>query len=147
VSRIEDETALLRKHVGNRMRIHHGPKTVGGVRYHAIIIEEVGLDRHKFGVARTKVLILLPPAYPEVPPIGFYVDFPWSTDDHHFTQVSYYGAPDLRQKPDGYYWYCGGLGGGFSPDAWQRAWRPGRTADRGHNLVTLFVSAQTALNT
>jgi len=146
LSRIDEEIRLLEKHLGSRSRVHHGPKTVGGVRYHAIVIENVSLRPQKFGVTKAKILLLLPPAYPEAPPIGFYVDFPWTTKDHHFTQMSYYGAPDLR-APDGYYWYCGGLGGGFSPETWSQAWRPGRIVQEGHNLVTLFVSAQTALNT
>ncbi len=148
MNRVDEEIALLRRHLGQRMPVHHGAKTVGGVRYHGVIIENVGLNRQKFPVTKTKLLLLLPPDYPETPPIGFYVDFPWAADDHHFTQMSYYGAPDLRSEgKGGYYWYCGGLGGGFSPQDWKYGWRPGRRATEGHNLMTLFVSAQVTLNT
>jgi hypothetical protein len=146
VDRVAEEISLLKQNLGDRMKVHSGPKTVGGIRYTAVIIENVSLDRRKFGVARTKLLIMLPPNYPTTPPIGFYVDFPWKTEDHHFTEQSHYGAPDLRSA-NGYYWYCGGLGGGFSPHDWKQSWRPGRAATKGHNLITLFVSAQVALNT
>jgi len=39
------------------------------------------------------------------------------------------------------------LGGGFNQGAWASNWRPGNRADTGHNLTTLFGTAQYAINT
>jgi hypothetical protein len=151
LSRLDREIELLRQHIGRSNDVRTGKKTVGETVYHALIVKNVPVPIHKFKVARTDMLLLLPSDYPELPPIGFYVNYPWDTIDHHLTLRPYYGAPDLRSEQGGrgggWYWYCGGLPGGTSSVEWAQHWRPGRTPEEGHSLVTLFVMAQTALTT
>ena len=124
-----------------------GSKTIGDVQYTAILIKRMPLSSSKFKVSNSDVLFLLPPDYPRLPPIGCYLNYPWDTvgeGDHHFTRQSYYGAPFLSEE--GWYWYCVGLGGGFNPDKWLNSWRPSNNPERGHNLVTLFITARHAIN-
>lgn len=124
-----------------------GNKTIGGIKYTAVLIKGMPLSSNKFKVSNTDILFLLPPDYPRLPPIGCYLNYPWDTvgeGDHHFTQQSYYGAPFLSEE--GWYWYCVGLGGGFNRDKWLNSWRPSRNPEQGHNLATLFVTARHAIN-
>lgn len=124
-----------------------GSKTVNGVRYIAILVKGTPLSSRKFKVSNTDILFLLPPDYPRLPPIGCYLNYPWDTvgkGDHHYTRMSYYGAPFLSDE--GWYWYCVGLGGGFNRDRWLNSWRPSRNPQQGHNLATLFVTARHAIN-
>jgi hypothetical protein len=125
-----------------------GSKTIEAVQYNALLIKGMGLTSQKFKASNTDLLMLLPPDYPRLPPIGCYLNYPWKTvgeGDHHFTRQSYYGAPFLSDE--GWYWYCVGLGGGFNYEHWLNAWRPATPADRGHNLSTLFITARHAINT
>jgi hypothetical protein len=143
-SRILEELKILEKVAKN---IIVGFKTVEDVKYTAVLVKGMPLSSNKFKVSNTDVLLLLPPDYPRLPPIGCYLNYPWSSvgeGDHHFTRQSYYGAPFLGSE--GWYWYCVGLGGGFSRDKWLNSWRPSRKAESGHNLATLFVTARYAIN-
>jgi hypothetical protein len=76
---------------------------------------------------RTDCLILLPPNYPSVPPIGFYVREGTATGAldrlHFFKARTFHGAPDLSEA--GFAWFCGVTQG----------WKPGV-----HTLVG-FVSS------
>ena len=120
-----------------------GSKTVGGIKYTAILIKGMPLSSRKFKISNTDVLFLLPSDYPRLPPIGCYHNYPWDTvgqGDHHFTRQSYYGAPFLSKE--GWYWYCVGLGGGFNREKWLNSWRPSKVPEKGHNLATLFVTAR-----
>lgn len=144
-SRLEEEAGLLRAAAGARSEVKLGTKTVAGRTYAAVLVTSVKLAGQKFGVSRTDLLFLLPPAYPALPPIGCYLNYRWPTADHHFTLQGHYGAPFLGE--DGWYWYCVGLGGGFAAAEWAQGWRPGTRADNGHNLATLFIAARHALNT
>ncbi len=142
--RLLAELQLLEKIAKN---IIVGSKTVGNVKYTAVLIKGMPLSSQKFKVSNTDVLFLLPPDYPRLPPIGCYLNYPWSTvgeGDHHFTRQSYYGAPFLSEE--GWYWYCVGLGGGFNDDVWLNSWRPRNNVENGHNLATLFVTARHAIN-
>ena len=142
--RLQKELELLEQVAKN---VTVGYKTVGGVKYTAILIKGMALSSQKFQVTNTDVLFLLPQDYPRLPPIGCYLNYPWKTvgqGDHHFTQQSHYGAPFLSEE--GWYWYCVGLGGGFNRDKWLNAWRPGKQPEQGHNLATLFISARYAIN-
>lgn len=124
-----------------------GGKTVGNMKYTAILVKGMPLSSKKFTVSNTDVLFLLPPDYPRLPPIGCYLNYPWNTTgegDHHFTRQSYYGAPFLSEQ--GWYWYCVGLGGGFNQEVWLNSWKPSNQVDKGHNLATLFITARHAIN-
>ena len=144
-SRLIQELKLLEKVAKN---IVVGEKTVDRTKYTAILVKGMPLSSAKFKVSNTDVLFLLPLSYPRIPPIGCYLNYPWDTvgeGDHHYTRMSYYGAPFLSEE--GWYWYCVGLGGGFNRDKWLNAWRPTRSPEQGHNLATLFVTARHAINT
>jgi len=143
-TRLLEELQLLEKVAKN---ILVGSKTVGNVKYTAILIKRMPLSSEKFSVSNSDVLFLLPPDYPQLPPIGCYLNYPWNTvgeGDHHFTRQSYYGAPFLSDE--GWYWYCVGLGGGFSREVWLNSWKPSIQVNKGHNLTTLFVTARHAIN-
>ncbi|MBO3460366.1 hypothetical protein G7B40_018200 [Aetokthonos hydrillicola Thurmond2011] len=143
-ARIIQELKLLEKVAKN---VIVGSKTVSQTKYTAILIKGMPLSSRKFKVSNTDVLFLLPPNYPQLPPIGCYLNYPWSTvgeGDHHFTRQSYYGAPFLSEE--GWYWYCVGLGGGFNHEVWLNSWRPSHNPEKGHNLSTLFVTARHAIN-
>jgi len=143
-SRLQDELKLLEKVAQN---ITVGTKTIGQVKYTAVLIKRMPLSSQKFKVTNSDVLFLLPPEYPRIPPIGCYLNYPWKTvgqGDHHFTHQSHYGAPFLSEE--GWYWYCVGLGGGFNREKWLNAWRPGKEPEKGHNLATLFITARHAIN-
>lgn len=143
-ARIFSELNLLEKVT---KQIIVGSKTVGSIHYTAVLIKGMPLSSRKFTVSNTDILFLLPPQYPSLPPIGCYLNYPWTTvgqGDHHFTRQSYYGAPFLSEE--GWYWYCVGLGGGFNRDRWLNSWRPSNDPQQGHNLATLFVTARHAIN-
>ena len=143
-NRTISELKLLEK-VAKNMAV--GQKTIGGKKYLAVLIKGMPLSSNKFRVSNTDLLFLLPPDYPRLPPIGCYLNYPWDTvgeGDHHFTRQSYYGAPFLSEE--GWYWYCVGLGGGFSSHKWLNSWRPSKNPEAGHNLATLFVTARHAIN-
>lgn len=142
--RIEQELEILKKAAGGRSELKWGPKNIGGTIYTAVLVKNVKLSTRKFKVAKTDILFLLPPRYPELPPIGCYLNWKWETIDHHFTLQSHYGAPFLGES--GWYWYCVGLGGGFALESWKKSWRPGTKSDNGHNLATIFISARYAIN-
>lgn len=142
--RILEELKILEKVAKN---IIVGSKKIGEIQYTAILVKGMPLSSQKFKVSHSDLLFLLPPDYPRLPPIGCYLNYPWTTigeGDHHFTQQSYYGAPFLSNE--GWYWYCVGLGGGFNREKWLNAWRPSQQVDNGHNLATLFVTARHAIN-
>lgn len=143
-ARIVEELQLLEKVAKN---IIVGSKTIGASKYIAVLIKGMPLSSKKFTVSNTDVLFLLPSEYPQLPPIGCYLNYPWQTlgeGDHHFTRQSYYGAPFLSDE--GWYWYCVGLGGGFNREVWLNAWKPSNKPEKGHNLATLFVTARHAIN-
>jgi len=143
-SRLLAEVKLLEKPAKT---VIVGSKVIEGIHYTAILIKGMPLSSRKFTVSNTDVLFLLPPDYPRLPPIGCYLNYPWTTvgqGDHHFTRQSYYGAPFLSDK--GWYWYCLGLGGGFNRTQWLNSWRPSNQPEKGHNLATLFVTARHAIN-
>ncbi|MEH1788521.1 MAG: hypothetical protein V7L23_23795 [Nostoc sp.] len=143
-ARLLEELNILEKVAKN---IIVGNKTIGNMKYTAILVKGMPLSSKKFTVSNTDVLFLLPLDYPRLPPIGCYLNYPWNTTgegDHHFTRQSYYGAPFLSDE--GWYWYCVGLGGGFNREVWLNSWKPSNLADKGHNLATLFITARHAIN-
>lgn len=143
-ARVITELKLLEKVAKN---IIVGRKVFPDSFYTAVLVKGMPLSSRKFSVSNTDLLFLLPSEYPRISPVGCYLNYPWTTvgqGDHHFTRQSYYGAPFLSEE--GWYWYCVGLGGGFSQERWLNAWRPTKNAEMGHNLATLFITARHAIN-
>jgi hypothetical protein len=142
--RLLEELNILEKVAKN---IIVGSKTIGNMKYTAILVKGMPLSSKKFTVSNSDVLFLLPLDYPRLPPIGCYLNYPWNTTgegDHHFTRQSYYGAPFLSDE--GWYWYCVGLSGGFNREVWLNSWKPSNQVEKGHNLATLFITARHAIN-
>jgi hypothetical protein len=94
----------------------------------------------------TKLMILFPAAYPDVPPTGFYLTVrarlkSGGMDKHLFKGGGYYAeAPDLSK--DGWHWYCvhaqvQGAGG----------WKPSADPTSADNLYTFLNMAREALTT
>lgn len=143
-ARLQEELNILEKVAKN---IIVGSKTIGNMKYTAILVKGMPLSSKKFTVFNSDILFLLPLDYPRLPPIGCYLNYPWNTTgegDHHFTRQSYYGAPFLSDE--GWYWYCVGLGGGFNREVWLNSWKPSNQVEKGHNLATLFITARHAIN-
>jgi hypothetical protein len=136
--RLSEELDLLKREVGGRSEVLAGKKTIGGHKYSAVIVKSVALSMKKFGVTKSDLMLLLPPNYPERPPIGCYLHFPWNTSDQHFTRSGHHGAPDLRDH--GWYWYCAFI------DESRAVWRPAPSATDGHNLASCFVWARHNVN-
>jgi hypothetical protein len=94
----------------------------------------------------TKLMILFPAAYPDVPPTGFYLSIParlksGGKDKHLFAGGGYYAeAPNLSK--DGWYWYCVHaqvqVAGG---------WQPSADPESPDNLFTFLNMAREALST
>jgi hypothetical protein len=94
----------------------------------------------------TKLMILFPAAYPDVPPTGFYLTVrarlkSGGMDKHLFKGGGFYAeAPDLSK--DGWHWYCvhaqvQGAGG----------WKPSADPTSADNLYTFLNMAREALTT
>jgi hypothetical protein len=87
----------------------------------------------RFADRRCNLLIVFPGAYPETPPIGFYLDKKYrlrdGSYDHHLTGRSYHDAPDLTEQ--GWHWYCVTL-----DMRTEGAWRPQPDPQRPDNLWT-----------
>lgn len=138
-TRIEREAELLQKRLGGRSNVRVQNLTVDGVTYSGVTVNAVRLNDQKYGVTRGDLLILVPPTYPEVPPVGCYLNFKWKTEDRHFTQRAFYKAPDLKGR--GWYWYCvhfRNMGDG--------SWLPSPDPTKGHNLNMLYTAYMQAVN-
>jgi hypothetical protein len=94
----------------------------------------------------TKLMILFPAAYPDVPPTGFYLTIrarlkSGGKDKYLFKGGGYYAeAPDLSHR--GWFWYCvhaqvQGAGG----------WKPSSDPKSSDNLFTFLNMAREALST
>ena len=92
----------------------------------------------------TKLMILFPAAYPDVPPTGFYLTIrarlkDGGRDKHLFKGGGFYAeAPDFSK--DGWFWYCvhaqvQGTGG----------WQPSSDPEYPDNLYTFLNMAREAL--
>ncbi|MHC5740167.1 MAG: hypothetical protein ACYTXH_36085, partial [Nostoc sp.] len=85
-TRLLEELNILEKLAKN---IIAGSKTIGNMKYTAILVKGMPLSSKKFTVSNSDVLFLLPLDYPRLPPIGCYLNYPWNTTgegDHHFTR-------------------------------------------------------------
>jgi hypothetical protein len=88
------------------------------------------------------LLIVFPEGYPEMPPIGFYLNQRFELNqgghDAHATGKAYHGAPDLTDQ--GWHWYCVQMDM-QSPGAW----RPQADHCQPDNLWTFLNMVREAL--
>ena len=74
----------------------------------------------RFQERRCDLLIIFPEGYPEIPPIGFYLNKRFQLTngqyDPHATGKAYHDAPDLTGQ--GWHWYCVQMNM-KTPGAWQ----------------------------
>lgn len=60
--------------------------------------------------SRTDLLLVLPPQFPLLPPIGFYLRGDAVTGgldlSHLFPKTAYHQAPNLSNEPEAWRWYC-----------------------------------------
>ena len=81
------------------------------------------------------LLIVPPSAYPNTPPIGFYLNRKFHLKnggtDNHFTGQAHYGAPDLQAQ--GWFWYCVHMNKGS-----QGGWQPSADYRQPDNLWTFL---------
>lgn len=80
---------------------------------------------------RCRLMMIFPSGYPDVPPIGFYLNKKFALKrgtDSHFTGKAYHGAPDMQNA--GWHWYCVHLQDG--------AWQPQIDYRKHDNLWTYF---------
>lgn len=112
--------------------------------YHGVYYDEENRDwlvipdyplPARFSQRRCDLLIVFPEGYPDMPPIGFYLNqrFELNSGEHdpHATGKAYHGAPDLTEQ--GWHWYCVQL------DMTARgAWRPMADHRQPDNLWTFL---------
>jgi hypothetical protein len=88
------------------------------------------------------LLIVFPEDYPQMPPIGFYLNQRFELNqgghDPHATGKAYHGAPDLTGQ--GWHWYCVQMDM-QSPGAW----RPKADHRQADNLWTFLNMVREAL--
>lgn len=142
IARINEELPQLEREAGIR-DIQKGIVKAGGVNYLGIIVGGLRVNAQRFNGAKTvRALILVPERYPNLPPLGVYVDRPYEVDGtRHFVRRGYHGAPTL--EANGWYWWCHALGG-FDGGHVGR-WRPSGDPTMGHNLATVLVAARVQL--
>jgi hypothetical protein len=62
------------------------------------------------GGSRTDLLLVLPPQFPQLPPIGFYLRGDAATGgldlSHLFAHRAFHEAPNLSHEPEAWRWYC-----------------------------------------
>lgn len=129
----------MQREIGGR-DVQSGIVKHAGVEYLGIIVGGVRVNAQRFSGAKTvRALILIPDRYPNLPPLGIYVDRPYSVDGtRHFVKRSYHGAPSLNSL--GWYWWCHAIGG-FDGKR-QAGWRPTGDPTKGHNLATIMAAAR-----
>lgn len=86
------------------------------------------------GQGLVDILLLVPPAYPNVPPDGFYCDQNLKLVGHYFQGWTdkYYPTWQKTLIEQGWNWYCMHA----SKVAGNQTWRPSADASRGDNLLT-----------
>ncbi len=148
IERVKSEIAVLAHEIGglgpSSDRVKIGGVVIGTQRYLGVIIENLGVNpRCFFGTKSVRALLLLPPVYPRVPPLGIYVNRRHRVTSTHFIGRSTYGVPDLVNQ--GWYWFCHGVGSLDQPHL-QALWRPAANPADGHNLATVVAAARVAMN-
>lgn len=110
-----------------------------------VVFPKFFLPKNWKGIARTSpVLVVFPTAYPEIPPVGFYMteQIPFAPNGHFYEQAYHDAATEPLSK--GWKWYCVYVAPG--------TWRPApvrRLGDwmRGDNLWIYHTLIKEALAT
>jgi len=149
VERVSQEIEILKREIGGGgvggERVKMGKVQIQANQYLGVIIKNLGVNPAIFqGVKSLNALLLLPESYPKTPPIGCYVDRPYTVQNSHFVRTGYHGAPTLEAQ--GWRWFCHGVGG-FSGQGQQGTWRPSPDPGDGHNLATVLAASRVAMNT
>lgn len=90
------------------------------------------------GIARsTKMMVVFPTRYPEIPPIGFYLkgDLPVAPGGHFYDAAYHEAAKSPLQQ--GWKWYCVYV----NPGSWQPSHRDWRRGDNLYTYLTLIKEA------
>ena len=144
IERVKAEIKILEKELHGNASVKLGIVEVRGKEYLGVIVPGLRVNPERFGgIKAVSVLVLLPPEYPYVPPIGIYLDRPYDLDNEHFSHLAGHGAPTLVES--GWYWFCYAFGG-FNGAAARKAWRPKPRPEDGHNLATVIAAARVVLN-
>ena len=87
----------------------------------------------KTGDGLVDVLMLVPKAYPQVPPDGFYCDAGLRITNHYFMgwRDKYYPEWQRQLIEGGWQWFCA-----HAHNVHNSTWRPTNTASAGDNLMT-----------
>lgn len=148
VSRVRQEIEILAREIGgtgpDESRIKMGKVSLDGREYVGVIIEALAVNPAMFhGAKAVRALVLLPPEYPDVPPLGIYVNRDHVVASSHFVRKGYHGAPSLQNQ--GWRWFCHGVGT-FDTTQRRTLWRPAANPHEGHNLATAVAAARVAMN-
>ena len=149
IARVRQERDILVRELGGTIPVQlgriSGSYNNQSADYIGVMMSGVPVDSKRFGgVKSVNMLVLLPPDYPRLPPIGVYLDKPYEMGDtSHFIHSAHHGAPELKKM--GWYWYCHAMGG-FHERKTHQSWRPTAHPESGHNLATVVVAARVALH-
>lgn len=124
--RLRDEVVLL--------GLYLGEVNVDEAAHSWIMVPRVPIPR-QLGRASCAVLIVIPPAYPHVPPHGVYIDGDLDLPLHYFQ-----GPHDDDFAIQGWAWLCL-----HPPGAGASSWRPSRITTDGDNLITIMLLIQAML--
>ncbi len=85
------------------------------------------------GDGRVDVLMLVPMAYPQVPPDGFYCDAGLKITNHYFRGMRDKHYPEWQQQliAAKWNWFCA-----HAYNVQHSTWRPTNRADEGDNLIS-----------
>ncbi len=143
LDRVKRELQLLSNDLPAATQLQLGQLTVNNTKYIGLIARGLPVNPACFGNHKSvSMLVLIPPQYPTLPPLGVYVDRPYQIKSGHFVERGYHGAPSLEQS--GWRWFCSSFGG-FSDRSRGNAWRPSDDIVSGHNLATVLVGARVML--
>ena len=141
--RVQLELEKLSNELPSVTQIQLGQINIKNVNYIGLIARGLPVNPALFSNNKTvSLLILIPPQYPTLPPLGVYVDRPYKMKSTHFVQRGYHGAPSLEKR--GWRWFCSSFGG-FSDKQRGNAWKPSNDITSGHNLATVLVGARVML--
>jgi len=85
------------------------------------------------GEGCVEILLLIPDAYPQVPPDGFYCDQGLRIQNHYYMGFRDKYYPHLQQKliDKGWQWFCAHANYAFN----MSSWRPSSLVHEGDNLL------------
>lgn len=143
LERVKQELEVLSHELPAATHIQMGQIKVKDTNYIGLMVRGLPVNPQCFSNHKTvSLLVLIPPQYPTLPPLGIYVDRPYKMKSNHFVKKGYHGAPTLEDK--GWRWFCSSFGG-FTNESRNNAWKPSNDIVSGHNLATVLVGARVML--